>query len=280
MARSRNIKPGFFKNELLGTADPLLSLLFASLWCLADRDGRLEDRPLRIKAETFPYRDAVVIDALLADLERLGFITRYQVDGLRLIQVNEFHKHQNPHHTERASQLPGIELATLTVKPPPAIGEPTGGKRSDSLIPDSPIPDPPIQPPGTPAAPVRARKKSGEPSATSAAWDAYALAYERRYGEPPVRNAAVNGRLAQLVARLGAEAPAVAAFYVSTNAAFYVRDMHGVGLLLRDCEKLRTQWATGRTVTEARARQVDRTATVQDAFADLIEQQQRREGRA
>ena len=57
MARARNIKPSFFMNEDLGQADPLVSLLFISLWCLADREGRLEDRPLKIKAQTFPYRE-------------------------------------------------------------------------------------------------------------------------------------------------------------------------------------------------------------------------------
>src|SRR5262244_3073085 len=55
LIRARNIKPGIFKNELLGAADPLLTLLFEGLWCMADREGRLEDRPLRIKAEIFPY---------------------------------------------------------------------------------------------------------------------------------------------------------------------------------------------------------------------------------
>ena len=50
MARARNIKPSFFTNELLGTEDPMVSLTFAGLWCLADKEGILEDRPLRIKA--------------------------------------------------------------------------------------------------------------------------------------------------------------------------------------------------------------------------------------
>ena len=51
MARARNIKPGFFLNEELGVLPPLVRILFAGLWCIADRDGRLEDRPKRIKME-------------------------------------------------------------------------------------------------------------------------------------------------------------------------------------------------------------------------------------
>jgi len=106
MARSRNIKPSLFKNELLGTADPMLTILFASLWCLADRDGRLEDRPLRIKAETFPYREGIDINGYLTELERLEFIHRYRADGIGVIQIVNFHKHQNPHKTEKESELP------------------------------------------------------------------------------------------------------------------------------------------------------------------------------
>ncbi len=66
--RARNIKPGFFKNEHLGTADPIVALLFEGLWLLADRDGRLEDRPLRIKAEIFPYREGLDINGSLTQV--------------------------------------------------------------------------------------------------------------------------------------------------------------------------------------------------------------------
>jgi len=120
MARSRNIKPSLFKNELLGVADPMLTILFSGLWCLADRAGRLEDRPLRIKAEIFPYRDNTNINVYLTELERLGFIHRYSVDGLNIIQVVNFDKHQNPHKTERPSELPEYSLESdsceITVK--------------------------------------------------------------------------------------------------------------------------------------------------------------------
>ena len=105
MARSRNIKPGLFKNEILGVAEPLYTLAFQGLWLLADRDGRLEDRPLRIKAETFPYRDGLDVDRILTWLETEGFILRYEVSGKRYIQVLNFSKHQNPHKNETASDI-------------------------------------------------------------------------------------------------------------------------------------------------------------------------------
>lgn len=149
MARARNIKPALFKNELLGVADPLLTLLFQSLWTLADKEGRLEDRPLRIKAETFPYRDSIDVNGYLTELQRLGFITRYLVGSLALIQVVNFKKHQTPHNTEKPSELPppssgtivNIELASTSVKSPLSGSENVDALPPDLLIPSSLITD-------------------------------------------------------------------------------------------------------------------------------------------
>jgi hypothetical protein len=125
--RSRNIKPGLFRNEILGAADPLLTILFEGLWCIADREGRLEDRPLRIKAEIFPYRDIPDIDGYLTQLQKMGFVRRYKVNNAALIEVLNFKKHQSPHHTEKKSQLPAPVNSPLE----------HGGNPPDSLIPDS-----------------------------------------------------------------------------------------------------------------------------------------------
>jgi hypothetical protein len=111
--RARNIKPGFFKNEVLATCAPLSRILFAGLWCLADREGRLEDRPRRIKAELLPY-DTCDVEALLNDLvdkkDGMGnplFIVRYKADnGTRYIQILNFSRHQNPHVREPRSTIP------------------------------------------------------------------------------------------------------------------------------------------------------------------------------
>lgn len=131
MARARNIKPGIFTNEILGAADPLFTLAFQGLWLLADREGRLEDRPLRIKAEIFPYREGLDINELLDWLQEQGFILRYEVAGKRYIEVINFTKHQNPHKNEKPSELP----APQGISPTP---EKIGSARADShnLIPD------------------------------------------------------------------------------------------------------------------------------------------------
>lgn len=105
MARARNIKPGFFKNEELVELPYETRLLFIGLWTIADREGRLEDRPKRIKMELFPA-DNIDIDECLNQLQGSEFILRYTVGEQRYIQVLAFTKHQNPHVREAASTIP------------------------------------------------------------------------------------------------------------------------------------------------------------------------------
>lgn len=112
MARARNIKPSFFRNELLAEVSHEARLTFIGLWCLADKAGRLEDRPRRIQAELWPYH-AVDMDGILNELSELrepdgnpACIRRYEADGLRFIEVVNFAKHQHSHHREPNSTIP------------------------------------------------------------------------------------------------------------------------------------------------------------------------------
>jgi len=104
MARSRIIKPGLAENEVLAELGPAAQLLFAMLPCHADREGRLEDRPKRLKAKIFPYY-AADVDSLLSQLAECSerFISRYEIDGKRYIQITNFESHQSPHHKEADS---------------------------------------------------------------------------------------------------------------------------------------------------------------------------------
>lgn len=109
MARSRNIKPGLFKNEILGESDPIYSLLFVGLWTIADKEGRLEYRPKKIKAEIFPYRFDLDVSLALAWLKHESFITVYGIDEDSYIQINNWRKHQLPHHKETDSTIPSLD---------------------------------------------------------------------------------------------------------------------------------------------------------------------------
>lgn len=105
MARTRNLKPSFFTNEKLADLDPLARLLFQGLWLHADKEGRLEDRPRKLKAEILPYDECNIGD-LLAALNDAGFIERYEVGGVAYIALPTFRKHQNPHPKESDSEIP------------------------------------------------------------------------------------------------------------------------------------------------------------------------------
>lgn len=144
MARARNIKPGLYKNEDLAECSVWARFIFPGLWMLADREGRLEDRPKRIKGELLPY-DSVEVDPLLGELARYGFILRYEVGGQRFIQICKFLEHQTPHVREQASTIPAPPDATQStakVVPNTDLGNDLASPRSpDSLNPDSLIPD-------------------------------------------------------------------------------------------------------------------------------------------
>jgi uncharacterized protein YdaU (DUF1376 family) len=107
----------------------------------------------------------------------------------------------------------------------------------------------------------------------SQVWNAYEHAYVLRYGIEPVRNAKNNALCKQLIARLGVDAPEVAAFFVAHSQQFYVLKGHPLNLLVADAEKLRTEWATGQKITTVAARQADRTQATGQVFAALIAEQ-------
>ena len=287
MARARNIKASIMDNEDLAEIDPLTRLLFIYLWMLADREGRLEDRPKRIAAQALAYDRMADVDAMLTDLQGLGFIVRYMADGVACIQIVSFAKHQSPHVRESASTLPRQGQETTKAKPRLVLGDAEALPRSPdcgTLNPDCGTLNPdcgtliveskeiPFAAPAAQDAPVRKKSKVAKETSPSAdTWAAYSTAYEARYGVEPVRNATVNGQLAQLVSRLGAdESPMVAAWYVGHQNQFYVGAGHSVGVLLRDAEKLRTQWATNRATTQTQALQADKTAANFNAFAPML----------
>jgi hypothetical protein len=85
---------------------------------LADRRGRLEDRPKRLKADLLPYDDADV-GALLDELVMQGLLVRYQSGDMRLIQIVSFEKHQNCHVREPESAYPAPQEAVPSTGPAP-----------------------------------------------------------------------------------------------------------------------------------------------------------------
>jgi uncharacterized phage protein (TIGR02220 family) len=114
------VKPEFFKDEDLAELPFWMRILFEGLWCYADREGRLEERPIRLKAEILPYDKIDITKGLSALSEKKKhsprhepFIIRYEVEGNKYIQILNFPKHQSPHSTEKPSVIP-VFNASLT----------------------------------------------------------------------------------------------------------------------------------------------------------------------
>jgi uncharacterized CHY-type Zn-finger protein len=110
MPRIRYLKPEFFSDEDLADLPFETRIFYAGLWCYADREGRLEDRPKYLKAVIFPY-DRVDIEKMISTLcqcKNSGdpFIQRYEVGGKQYIQILTWEKHQHPHHSENPSSFP------------------------------------------------------------------------------------------------------------------------------------------------------------------------------
>ncbi len=107
MARVRFVKPELFNDEELAALSLAARYAFIGLWCHADREGRLECRPLRLKLLVMPY-DAVDMAAIINELVAARFLLRYEVAGKAYLQIRSWDKHQRPHMREGASALPAM----------------------------------------------------------------------------------------------------------------------------------------------------------------------------
>lgn len=115
--RTRMLKPGFFTNEQLASCEPLARILYAGLWCFADRKGCFEWRPLKMKAQIFPL-DTCKIEPLLDQLIRQKLVAEYSENGTAYGFIPAFLKHQSPHNKEKDSEIPppNEEILSLTTK--------------------------------------------------------------------------------------------------------------------------------------------------------------------
>lgn len=110
----------------------------------------------------------------------------------------------------------------------------------------------------------------------SLVWEAYAPAYERRYGVTPVRNLDTNRWAKQLAEKVPiTDAPALAAWFVTHPNGFYIQRGHSLEMLVRDHGKLYTEWQTSKPMTQTRAAAQDRTAS--NPFLPLAEEARRNE---
>lgn len=99
--KSRLIRPAMFVDEQLAKVGYRERFFVIGMLGLADREGRMEDRPLKIRAQVLPY-ETVNGEEILAELSNNGIITR--TGGY--IQINCFNEWVSPFRTEKESVIP------------------------------------------------------------------------------------------------------------------------------------------------------------------------------
>ncbi len=235
-------------------------LAFISLLLKADALGNFSAEPYRLMRlwRDFGVNTEALVLKTLTELADADLIRLYQADGRALLHIPRYNQSlrfisrifppspwTTPEQKQRLKEKSLGEHSVSTVCAPDEV------KRRDvTTTTGKPSPDP----------------------INAATWLAYSQAYSARYREPPVRNAKVNSNIANLVKRLGMEAPDVAAFYLTHNDQFYIKKRHPVSLLLSDAEGLRTQWKTGTKATALEARSAEARDGLHEQYKRLIGQ--------
>lgn len=104
MPRQRMVKPDFFDSGSLAECTHTARLLFIGLWVMGDDKGNNKLSIRKLKRQIFPFDDLSdedFVDAM-AQLERVGCIKVYEVDGDEYITVPNFNVYQtvkNPSKT-------------------------------------------------------------------------------------------------------------------------------------------------------------------------------------
>lgn len=96
MPRQRMVKPEFFDSESLALCSIEARLTFIGLWVMGDDYGNQKAQLFRLQHRIFPYDEmdnGHFLD-LLCELEEVGCIKGYEIDGERYITVPNFSSYQ------------------------------------------------------------------------------------------------------------------------------------------------------------------------------------------
>jgi hypothetical protein len=119
MARMRTIKPEACTSESLAELPRAIRWTFACLWTHCDDEGRAVRNARLIKAAVYPLDDEMTPDAVafdLAELERIGAVCFYEVDGREYLHIPSWSEHQHPNRPV-PSKLPACPKTDHTSTP-------------------------------------------------------------------------------------------------------------------------------------------------------------------
>lgn len=120
MARIRSIKPELLEDERTASLGHLEFRLFVSLLLLADDYGNFRASTARVKGVALWAHLDANVEGALSELERVGLVRRYHVDGQAYGHVTGWSKHQKVDHPGKPS-CPGPE--TVSRNPREGLGE-------------------------------------------------------------------------------------------------------------------------------------------------------------
>lgn len=142
MARIRTIKPEFFTSADIVELTPLARLFYVSLWCEADREGRLEWKPKTLKLRYLPG-DECDVEQLAGELTGAGLVVLYEVHDKQYAEIPSFTKHQVINNRESPSALPPRATDASGTREPRVKAEGKEGRKGregDSAEPHSDSP--------------------------------------------------------------------------------------------------------------------------------------------
>lgn len=273
--RIRSIKPGFWTDGKIARISDSCALFYIGLWNFSDDEGIFRNDPRELHCYMPRWR-ALNISQFIAKLELVGCITLSTDEQWG--RTNRFTDHQRISKpiagysnnleilwkSETDSKKTSLDRIGKDRKGKDRIGVTyvAEGSQAPSSAPQF---KKPIEKPKKEEKTLEIQARVGtqentikKPPNGSPVWEAYSKAYAEKYRVPPSRNAKSNALCSQLVTRLGVdEAPEVAAFYLSHNDFFYVKQLHPLTLLVKDAEKLRTEWKVGHKMTTHQAQKVE-----------------------
>jgi hypothetical protein len=240
-------------------------LAYIALLLKADALGNFSAEPFRLLRlwRDFGISTISLVAKSLSELADHDLIRLYTAEEKQLLHIPRFGQRLR-HLTKTYPQSPWttIEQKQRLINNSPVVSQTQDSPASAEVKGSEVVPSP-------------ARKKPAPDSALQVVcretWQAYSDAYEFRHGAAPIRDAKASSaikRFCQSVPQ--SEAPDIARFFLQNNSSFYVQKMHPPTIMAQDAAKLRTEWATGRQITQTQAMQTDKTASRKGVFAKLI----------
>jgi hypothetical protein len=105
------------------------------------------------------------------------------------------------------------------------------------------------------------RSHPNEESRSGIFWKSYSNAYFEKYKVQPERNAMINGMVANICNRVPIEdLESLGSAYLKQNDSWYLREMHHVRCLVKDCEILLTRMKSKVVMTIGKAQETERAA--------------------